>query len=652
MPHSLAVRGEDIYFVSKQADMDENKYKSDLFVLKGGETRRLTSSGDVSGYSLLPSGVVFPSLRLKKDRETAEKGVPLTVFQRLPYDGGEAEEFLRLPYSVESVKFIDEERFFFTASYSFEFEAAKADCGGDAEKAAAKLKEDADYHVLDELPFWLNGAGFINKTRSHLYFYDRGKIKSLTKNPEASVGSLSLSDDGTRLCYITWSFTDVQPICDALMELDTATLRARKISVAPKAAHYWAQPLPDGRVLAQACVSEKYGLNENAKLFIRENGAWRRLCGDGGHGFYNSVGSDVKAEGTFFPGCFALCADGGAYLADTQDDSTCIVRVDLASGETVRVTSGSGCIVSADFYGNGFAVIALRANGGSEIYAVGADGGETRLTALNTALCAEYAYSAPVPVSITGERGNAVNGWVIPPVGAKAGKKYPAVLDIHGGPKTVYGSCYFHEMQLWASRGWAVIFCNPNGSDGRGDDFADIRGDYGGMCFRDLMAFTDAAIERFGFIDPERLGVTGGSYGGYMTNWVIGHTGRFKAAASQRSISNWTSFHNTSDIGWYFCADQAGGTPWNGLEKIWEQSPLKYADRVTTPTLFIHSEEDYRCPLSEGVQMFTALRQFGVPARLCMFKGENHELSRSGKPAHRVRRLKEITEWFEKYIGD
>ena len=135
-----------------------------------------------------------------------------------------------------------------------------------------------------------------------------------------------------------------------------------------------------------------------------------------------------------------------------------------------------------------------------------------------------------------------------------------------------------------------------------------------------------------------------------MTNWVIGHTDRFRCAASQRSISNWVSFRNSADIGWYFAEDQVGGEPWTGLEKIWGQSPLAFADRVTTPTLFIHSEEDYRCPLSEGIQMFYALRQRGVETRMCIFRGENHELSRSGRPRNRVRRLREITEWMERHL--
>ncbi len=236
------------------------------------------------------------------------------------------------------------------------------------------------------------------------------------------------------------------------------------------------------------------------------------------------------------------------------------------------------------------------------------------------------------------------------PVDYEEGKKYPAILDIHGGPKTVYGEVFFHEMQYWANAGYFVFFCNPRGSDGRGNEFADIRGKYGTIDYDDLMAFTDAVLAKYPGIDRERVGVTGGSYGGFMTNWIIGHTDRFRAAASQRSIANWVSMGFTSDIGFYFEEDQVSTTPWQDIDKVWWHSPLKYADKVSTPTLFIHSEEDYRCWLAEGLQMFTALKYFGVDARLCMFRGESHELSRSGKPKHRIRRLQEITDWFDKYL--
>ena len=150
-------------------------------------------------------------------------------------------------------------------------------------------------------------------------------------------------------------------------------------------------------------------------------------------------------------------------------------------------------------------------------------------------------------------------------------------------------------------------------------------------------------------IDQKRVCETGGSYGGLMTNWIVGHTDRFCAVASQRSISNWLSFAGVSDIGPDFAADQNAAGLWNDPEKLWWHSPLKYADRVKTPTLFIHAFEDYRCPVDQGYQMFTALVAQGVETKLVCFRGENHELSRSGKPSHRLKRLKEITDWFDKH---
>ena len=647
MPCLLSVRGDDVYFCVKRAEMEENTYKSDLYVLRGGETVRLTSAGDVNDYFLRGEGVVFSALREKKDKETAEKGVPLTVLQLLPYSGGEAREWLRLPYSVSDIRFITSDRFIFSASYSHDYAAALAECGGDAEKAAARVKENADYRVVDELPYRFNGAGYINKQRTRLYLYDAGRVTPIT-DEWTNVSPGALSDDGKRLYFTASRYEDVSQIFDRLFELNTETLEITDVTVCGTAQNFGALPLPDGRFICMAGVAEKYGLNENPRLFIREGKEYRTLRADGAHNFYNSVGSDIKSEAAHFDG--VPYRDGGCCFNDTQFGSSRIVRVDADSGEVTNLTREEGSITDFALCRGGLVISALRGAFGQELYFVDEHGEETRLTHFSDALTAEYEYSAPIDLRIVNERGDEVQGWVIPPVGMAKGQEYPTILDIHGGPKTAYGSCYFHEMQLWASMGYAVIFCNPTGSDGRGDRFADIRGDYGGQDFRDIMAFTDEAVRRFDFIDPNRMGVTGGSYGGFMTNWIIGHTDRFRAAASQRSIANWLSFYGTSDIGPEFSVDQTGGEPWKNMAKMWAHSPVAYADKCRTPTLFIHSDEDYRCPISEGEQMYAALRSHGVDARMCIFKGENHELSRSGKPRHRVRRLKEITEWFEHYL--
>ena len=649
MPNSPAVRGEDIYFLVRRADMEENGYKSDLYVWHDGRARRLTSSGDVNSFFLTDEGVCFPALRQKKDKERAEKGVPLTVLYCLPYDGGEAQELLRLDCAATDIRPLGGGRYLFTAQYSHDYARELEKAGGDAEKAAEALKKSvAECQVIDEVPYWSNGRGYVNKLRSRLYIYENGAARALTDEfTDVYMGGLC---EG-RVCLIESRYTDIEPEGNRLFELDTATLERRELSVAEGAAHYDAWPLPGGRTAALVNMREKYGLNENARVYLRENGEWRCLYGGGEHSFNNSVGSDVKA-GRGFDGSVPCERGGGLYFLDTLGGSSHIVRVDEADGSVRAVTQPGANITDAAFYKDGFAAVILRGKSGCELCLIGEGGQETRLTDFNTGIFEEYEYSAPQKLDFVNSLGRTIEGWVIPPAGMEQGKKYPTILDIHGGPKTVYGDCYFHEMQLWASRGFAVIFCNPTGGDGGGNEFADIRGRYGSQDYRDLMAFVDTALERCAFIDRERLGVTGGSYGGFMTNWIIGHTDRFKCAASQRSISNWVSFGNTSDIGHRFAKDQTAATAWEGVEKAWEQSPLRYAGRVTTPTLFIHSEEDYRCPLPEGMQMFYALKVHGVPARMCIFKGENHELSRSGRPQNRVRRLREITEWMEKYLKD
>jgi acylaminoacyl-peptidase len=211
-------------------------------------------------------------------------------------------------------------------------------------------------------------------------------------------------------------------------------------------------------------------------------------------------------------------------------------------------------------------------------------------------------------------------------------------------------NAFFHEMQVMASAGSFVFYCNPRGGSSRGDGFAALNGRYGTIDYDDLMEFTDNVLEKYPAIDRNRLGVTGGSYGGFMTNWIIGHTDRFAAAASCRSIASWAGFSMVSDIGPSFAAYEQGGTLWENPDKQWWHSPLKYADNFKTPTLIVHSFEDYRCCMPEAMQMYQALIAKGVDARMWLCKGENHELSRSGKPKHRVRRLEEITGWLFKYL--
>lgn len=579
MPHSPAARGEELYFCVKRADMEENRYFSDLWLWKGGAAKRLTSSGDVNGFWLTEAGVVFSALREKRDKERAEAGEPLTVLQLLPYDGGEARELCRLDCAVTALRFAGEGRFFFTADCSRDWDAALAQAQGDAKAAAEALKRSrAECRVIDELPFWFNGRGFVNGCRSRLGVYENGAHRFLTgENTDVSLGGLS--PDGKKLSFTASDWTGSAPIGGRLCLLDTDTLEIEDVTVREGAQHYWSLPLGGGRLAALVNTMDKYGINENPKLFLREGGAWRLVLGDGAHCFGSSVGSDVKADSGF-------CGDareraGELFFLDTQGGETQLLAVDEESGEA-RALAGHGLnISSACLWREGFAACAMRGNSGVELMYIGPDGSENVLTEFNSGICEEYEYSAPEALNFVNSEGREIAGWVIRPAGFEPGKKYPAILDIHGGPKTVYGSCYFHEMQLWASRGFAVLFCNPTGGDGGGDEFADIRGQYGRQDFADLMQFVDTALKRCDFIDAERLGVTGGSYGGFMTNWVIGHTDRFRCAASQRSISNWVSFRNSADIGWYFARTRWAASPGRAWRRSGASppSPLRTGSR-------------------------------------------------------------------------
>jgi len=255
---------------------------------------------------------------------------------------------------------------------------------------------------------------------------------------------------------------------------------------------------------------------------------------------------------------------------------------------------------------------------------------------------------APQEFSWRAPEGHEVHGWVLLPEGKGP---HPAVLYVHGGPHTAYGRALLFEFYLLRAHGLAVVYANPRGSVGYGQDYAQIKGRWGEADAADLLGFLDAAVERFN-LDAARLGVAGGSYGGFMTNWLTArYPGKFQVAATQRSISNWTSFWGASDIGIRFAELELGADLWEDPQFYWQKSPLAHAAALETPTLVVHAEEDHRCPIDQGETWFAALVKRGVPSRFLRVPGEGHELSRSGRPDRRVKRLEEIVAWLQKYLN-
>ena len=289
----------------------------------------------------------------------------------------------------------------------------------------------------------------------------------------------------------------------------------------------------------------------------------------------------------------------------------------------------------------------------AEVFVASADGsGERQLTDLNRAWRDEVALARPEAFSFERE-GFAIDGWIMKPSGWEEGRRYASLLNIHGGPHAQYGYGFFDEFQVYAGAGYAVVYTNPRGSQGYGEAFTRaVIADWGGGDVADVLAGLDEALRRAEWMDPERLGVMGGSYGGFMASWIVGHSNRFKAACSERAVNSQPSMFGTSDIGHLFNAIELGGVlPWKDMGRYLERSPLTYAENINTPLLIIHSEDDLRCPMEQAEQLFVALKKLRREVRFVRFPGENHEMSRSGRPRHRLERFRHILEWFAQYLG-
>jgi dipeptidyl aminopeptidase/acylaminoacyl peptidase len=642
--------GKSTGFVLHQIDVDENKYLSNIYIYDEEDKKeiKLTSLDEERSFIWKDNNtILFPATRDKKDKDKKEKGEDLTIYYEIKIDGGEANKAFEIPLNVTNIEVLDEDNLLLTAIYDHNKIHLNDLSDEQKEKAIKKIEENKDYEVLDEIPFWSNGSGFTNKKRNRLYKYNlKDKKATPITDVFTDINHFKLNKDKTRAILIANSFTDKMQIKSDIHLYDIVENDLIRLTHKYIFDYSYADFLED-KIIFTGNDTKSFGINQNSDFYLMDldgENVKQISPDDFDYSMWNSVGSDCR-----YGGSRSIVADGNyLYFVTTENHSSYINKIDK-DGNIEKVTENKGSIDGFDIQNGGLKFIGLKNNKLQELYSLeGKD--EIQLTKFNEWVIEEKKISIPEMISFTNEDDVEINGFIMKPVNFQEDKKYPGILNIHGGPKTVYGDVFYHEMQYWASHGYTVFFCNPRGSDGRGNEFADIRGKYGTIDYDDIMAFTDFVLEKYDFIDSDKLGVTGGSYGGFMTNWIIGHTNRFKAAASQRSISNWTSFFGTTDIGYYFSDDQNAATPWSDYEKLWFHSPMKYADKVVTPTLFIHSEEDYRCWLPEGLQMYSSLKYHGVESRLCMFRGENHELSRSGKPKHRIKRLEEITNWLDKYL--
>lgn len=408
---------------------------------------------------------------------------------------------------------------------------------------------------------------------------------------------------------------------------------------------------PDGSLIAAIGHREAVaGGSPDSQIWLASPSGenQREITSELGRSTGDSAMSDIYQGSSDRP---IWVTDNSSLLFRASDTGgTFVHRVGADGGAVSRLSEGrfriSGLSATSD--GAKLAYVKADALNPGDLYVSDADGqNEHRLTNVNEALLSGIALSEPEPFWVDAPDGVPVQGWIIKPPGFDANVKYPMILEIHGGPHGMYAEAFMHEFQLLAAHGYVVVYTNPRGSSGYGEEFTrDSHKRWGEADMPDLMAAVDYVVAQ-GYVDESRMGVTGGSYGGYMTLWAIGHTDRFKAAVTQRCVSNLYSFYGTSDIGWTFIDYEFGGLPWEHREHYMKYSPITYVDKMTTPLLIIHSEKDFRCPIEQGEQVFISLKRLGRDTEFVRFPDENHNLSRTGKPKHRIERLEHILRWFD-----
>lgn len=630
--------GRTACLVVSEADRKKNGYRSYLYLRRNGRLKKLTSFGKESSFQYLDEDtILFPGKR-EEDGDNALE----SRWYRISLTGGEAELAYTFPIPVSRVLPLPGGDLLVAGTTFPGFEELYR--GEKKDLAAYKKyrKDNEDYEEIAQVPWWWNGGTYTKGAYTSLFRYDarRKKLRRLTER-NVNVSDAKLSADKASVYFMTTPVRPLLPLTgeNALCRMD---LKTGEITTLVKDGEKFSLGGFDlGETFAVVFASdERCGLNTDTDFYKLDYATGKlSLYARHGEAIGTSVGSDVRYGG----GRSVKMAGDTCYFITTRFDGAYLYK--LENGHISPVVEKDGSVDCFDVCGGKILMVGLYDMKAQELY----DGRCRQLSHFNDARLRGKYVAAPEVLNVERD-GYEVHGFVLKPMDYDPAKKYPVILDVHGGPKTVYGPVFYHEMQYWAGKGYFVIFCNPTGSDGRGA-FMDIRGKYGTVDYDDLMAFCDAALAAYPAMDASNFFETGGSYGGFMTNWIIGHTDRFRACASQRSISNWFSFYGVSDIGVGFAPDQNASDPWGDPEKLWWHSPMKYADRVKTPTLFIHSFEDYRCPIDQGYQMFTALIAHGVESKMVCFRGENHELSRSGKPAHRLKRLNEITAWFDNHKG-